>query len=172
MLAAFVAALAVALLLIGCGDEDGNEDQQLSAAQAAVARTAEAYYDAFRERRLDDGCALVAERLLEQRLVVGANVAGDDRPDLDEVASPARDGCRAVHQRRRGWTEPLPREAWQVDGVWLDRSLTRARVDTSGEGSYWMRRGAHCWQIVGFGALTEAGLREFGGEWVRDPAGT
>lgn len=43
-------------------------------------------------------------------------------------------------------------------------------MDTSAEGSYWMRRIDGQWKIVAFGSPTAEGLREFGGEWEQGPA--
>ncbi len=168
----FTAILLAGLALAGCGGErpEAADDEDRAVARVQVARLAEAYYDAFRDGRIVDACGLVASRLLVERLIVGANSAGG-APLTLSVEQPDREGCPRVRQRRRGWLEPIPRSAWRVDGVRLDVSLTRARVDTTGEGSYWMRRTAEGWRIVGFGALTDAAQRELGGKWERDPAG-
>lgn len=160
-----VGALIFLAAAVGCGNDDGR-----TAADAKngieVRAVAERYYDAFRMGRLEEACALVAARTLPSRLIVGANVRDDERPDVKprRVAS----GCALVRQRRRGWQEQIPRSAWRVDAVQYDAAGERARVDTSAEGSYWMRKLDDGWRIVGFGWLTDEGLRELGGDW---PAG-
>jgi hypothetical protein len=53
--------------------------------------------------------------------------------------------------------------------VFVDDAQTRARIDTSADDSYWMRRIDSGWRIVAFGSLTERSLRAFGGRWTRDP---
>lgn len=128
------------------------------------------YYDAFRARDLDAACGLVADRLLPSRIVVGVNTRDGKLRGRLPAGSPSA-GCAAVRQRREGWTEPLPRSAWKVTSVLLDDEQVRARVDTSGEGSYWLRRELRGWRIVGFGALTDAAFRRFAGSASGEPFG-
>lgn len=159
--------MVAALALAGCGEggERAAEKAREDRADAAVRSVAERYCDAFRERRLAAACDVVADQTLDSKLIVGANVAGGGEPEGVEPPAPAT-GCALVRQRRRGWSEMLPRSRWRVDAVFLDAALQRARVDTSAEGTYWMRRTGGEWRIVGFGWLTDASIRALGGEWA------
>ena len=163
------AALGLVGLLTaaGCGDAGGEASGRPSEAQVKreVSEVAEAYYDAFRTRDLDAACRHVADRTLASRVMVGANTRDGELPEGTARRPPDLRGCALVRARRRGWEEPLPREAWRVDEVSVDRDRMRARVDTAAEGSYWMRRIGEKWLIVGFGALTDEATREFGGRW-------
>jgi hypothetical protein len=141
-----------------------------------VRAVARAYYEAFRSGDVRRAQRFVADRLLETSVVVGANINVDNYED-DGVHLPRwvraelqRKGKRLVRARRRGWSEVQRLEDWRVDEVVLDKALERARVDTSAEGSYWMRRVDGGWKIVAFGSPTADGLREFGGEWEQGPA--
>ena len=154
------ALLLTVVSVTACGGGEVAEDD----AEAAVRAVAERYYDAFRTQRLDEACALVAEETLESDRIVGANVRDDEIPEAGESSAPLT-GCALVRARRRGWDEPIPRSAWEVEAVVLDAERVRARVDTSAEGSYWMRRSDTGWRIVGFGWLTGDGLRALGGKW-------
>lgn len=165
---ALLAAAAMPLVVSGCGGGNAGQARESAApdARREVTRLARDYYDAFRERRLNDACGLVAQRLLPMRLIVGFTTPGGDMPDVRPTQQP-RDGCAEVRQRRRKWTEPIPRSAWEVEQVVLDPAAERARVDTSAEGTYWMRRLCNGWRIVGFGSLTDEAAREFGGDWAQ-----
>jgi hypothetical protein len=72
-----------------------------------------------------------------------------------------------VRERRRSFDARS--SWWGVEQVLVDRSATRARVDTEPEGSYWMRRADGRWLIVAFGSPTPEGVRQFGGEWPEGP---
>ena len=132
-----------------------------------VSRVAERYYDAFRAGQLEDACRYVADRLLPTRPIAGTNTRQGEQPRFRPSTQP-RAGCAAVRFRHRGWSEPIPRAAWQIEDVLVDREAIRARVDTTAEGSYWMRRLDDKWRIVAFGSLTDKGVRELGGEWKRN----
>jgi hypothetical protein len=142
----------------------------MSEPRSEVVELATRYYDAFRTGALDEACNVVAEKLLPSHEIVGLNVHGDeDAPSTLPRRPRGLHGCATVRWRRKGWEEPIPRERWRVDDVFLDEESMRARVDTAGEGTYWMRRIDGSWRIVGFGGLTDDGVRELGGRWSLDP---
>jgi hypothetical protein len=132
-------------------------------AEAEVRALGARYYDAFRLGRIEDACRYVAERTLDSQQVVSFNIRKGDKPKI-KPERPAT-GCALVRRRRSRWQEPLPRSAWHIEAVHLDAVAERARVDTNGEGTYWMRKTRAGWRIVGFGMLTRAGFRELGGDW-------
>jgi hypothetical protein len=60
------------------------------------------------------------------------------------------DGCNQVRQRRSLQSESIDGSAWSVRKVTLDPDGTRARVETSNDGTYSMRTVNGRWRIVAF----------------------
>jgi hypothetical protein len=150
---------AVAVAATGCGD--GGESTRTNA-RHDVTEQARVYFEAFRVGDMDRACAHVAERMLPATRIVGANIGPESDQELPDVEPYSRDGCQQVRERRRSFE---PTQRWGVEQVLVDRSATRARVDTEPEGSYWMRRTDGRWLIVAFGSPTPEGVRQFGGDW-------
>jgi hypothetical protein len=165
-----VVVAVAAIGLCGCGNDRAERRDR---ADREVRRVAHEYFVAYSAGNLDLACSYVADRMLETSVILSGNVGPGDRSHLGDdydhdLGSPR--GCVQVRARRRNHFGEKPVVRWKVDDVRFDRAVDRARVDTSVEGSYWMKHIGGRWRIVAF-SPTRAAVRRFGGEWERDPVG-